>query len=177
MTTQDAKHRLSDWYRQWRWPLRKFLGRSSVPQADVEDVAQEVFLRLMRYERAQIVEHPQAYLFKIASNVAAEWAIRARQRQPHEPIWLATLTAIEQPEAEVVREAAQDQLERALEKLTPRQRQVLKLFFADGLAQAEIALQLGETRRSVRRQLAKSYEKLRAELDSNLLETLTHGRE
>lgn len=48
--------------------------------ADFDDVAQEVFLRLLRYDAAQIVEHPQAYLFKMASNVAAEWSIRSSNR-------------------------------------------------------------------------------------------------
>ena len=47
---------------------------------DVEDVGQEVFLRLMRYETAELIEHPQAYLYKVASNVATEWSMRARNR-------------------------------------------------------------------------------------------------
>jgi hypothetical protein len=32
----------------------------------------------MRYDRAELIERPQAYLYKMASNVAAEWAIRGR---------------------------------------------------------------------------------------------------
>jgi DNA-directed RNA polymerase specialized sigma24 family protein len=61
-----------DWFRQWRLPLRKFLlGRVGVPAADIDDVAQEVFLRLVRYERAELIEQPQAYLFRMATNVAA----------------------------------------------------------------------------------------------------------
>ncbi len=39
---------------------------------DLDDIAQEVFLRLLRYERTEQAEHPQAYLFTIASNVAAD---------------------------------------------------------------------------------------------------------
>ena len=53
----------------WRAPLRKFLmGHGAVSGADVNDVAQEVFLRLLRYDRAELIEYPQAYLFKMASN-------------------------------------------------------------------------------------------------------------
>ena len=79
MISIDAKRRLSDWFRQWRSPLRKFLrSRGAIRAADLDDVAQEVFLRLMRYERVELIENPQAYLYKMASNVAAEWAIRAR---------------------------------------------------------------------------------------------------
>ena|SRR2546427_7067363 len=61
----DPKRRLADWFRQWRSPLRKFLlRRGSVPASDLDDIAQEVFLRLMRYDRTELIEHPQAYLFQ-----------------------------------------------------------------------------------------------------------------
>ncbi len=52
------------------------MGHGAVSGADVNDVAQEVFLRLLRYDRAELIEYPQAYLFKMAANVANEWAIR-----------------------------------------------------------------------------------------------------
>src|SRR5689334_10397665 len=102
MTSADAKRRLSDWFRQWRLPLRRFLlGRAGVTAADVDDVAQEVFLRLMRYEKAELMDHPQAYLYKVASNVAAEWSIRARNRQHHDDKWLGSLVDREQPEMQM----------------------------------------------------------------------------
>src|SRR5687768_8854034 len=115
MTYRKTQRRLGDWFRQWRSPLRKFLlAKGAVRQADLDDVAQEVFLRLLRYERAELIEHPQAYLFKMASNVAAEWAIRARHRFPHEAKWLAELPAEEQPESAVARESVQGEIERAI---------------------------------------------------------------
>ena len=60
MSDQDSKSRLADWFRRWRVPLRKFLaGKGAIRVSDLDDVAQEVFLRLMRYERADLIEHPQ----------------------------------------------------------------------------------------------------------------------
>src|SRR5215471_1442992 len=92
MPDRDARARLTDWFRQWRSPLRKFLiGKGAVPTSDLDDVAQEVFLRLMRYDRSELIEHPQAYLYKMASNVAAERAIRGRYARSREPEWLAAL--------------------------------------------------------------------------------------
>jgi DNA-directed RNA polymerase specialized sigma24 family protein len=68
MVSAHAKRRLTDWFHQWRVPLRRFLvGRRGVPAADVDDVAQEVFLRLVRYEKTELVDHPQAYLYKVAA--------------------------------------------------------------------------------------------------------------
>jgi DNA-directed RNA polymerase specialized sigma24 family protein len=96
---QDATQtRLTDWFGQWRSPLRNFLlVRGAVRTADVDDVAQEVFLRLMRYKRTELIEHPQAYLLKMAANVTAERSIRARNRQPHDAKWLGGLIAEVQP--------------------------------------------------------------------------------
>jgi RNA polymerase sigma factor (sigma-70 family) len=177
MTSADTKRRLTNWFHQWRTPLRRFLlGRAGVTVADVEDVAQEVFLRLMRYDKGELVEHPQAYLYKVAANVATEWSIRARNRQPHEEKWLSGLIDREQPEDQLERVQSEREIERALNTLTPYQRQVLKLYFVDGKAYAEIATELGESLRSITRQFRKSYHKLRHELDPESL-GVTHGRE
>jgi RNA polymerase sigma factor (sigma-70 family) len=178
MSDRDAKGSLAEWFRQWRVPLRKFLtGNGAIPAADLEDVAQEVFLRLMRYDRTELIEHPQAYLYKMASNVAAEWAIRWRYSRPHDPRWLSGLLASDQPEQNCARREAEHEILRAINLLSPRERAVLKLQFAEGLCHAEIAERLGATQRSVKRMLSKSYEKLRHELDQELLGVVTDGRE
>jgi len=178
MISVDAKRRLTDWFHQWRTPLRRFLAaRAGVRAADVEDVAQEVFLRLMRYEKGELVDHPQAYLYKVAANVATEWSIRARNRLPHDQKWLAYLIDREQPESQLVRSQSEDEIERALNTLTPYQREVLKLYFVEQKSYAEIAVQLGESVRSVTRQFRKSYDKLRRELDPESLGAMTHGRD
>jgi len=173
----EAKRRISDWFRQWRSPLRRFLGRTGVAPADIDDVAQEVFLRLMRYDRTELVEHPQAYVFKVASNVAVEWSLRARHRLPHRQQWLAQLTSDDQPDSAVLLEESHAQIKRALATLTPYQREILKLFYTENLQYAQIAERLGESLRSVRRQFEKSYDRLRQELDPELLGEITNGRE
>jgi RNA polymerase sigma factor (sigma-70 family) len=178
MSHADSKNRLADWFRQWRVPLRKFLvGRGAIPASELEDVAQEVFLRLMRYERTELIEHPQAYLYKMASNVAAEWAIRGRYVRPHESKWLAGLSTENRPEDEANQGEIQDEVKRALLTLTPRQREVLRLQFFEGLSRMQIAERIGTSERSVKRTLIKSYQTLRVKLDAELLKGITDGRE
>jgi RNA polymerase sigma factor (sigma-70 family) len=178
MTDRDTKGRLTDWFRQWQIPLRKFLkSKGAVPAADLEDVAQEVFLRLMRYDRTELVEHPRAYLYKMASNVAAEWAIRSRHSRPHDSQWLAGLMAANEPQRSFEHDEAEREVRRAIEALGPKQARMLKLHFFEGLGHAEIAVRVGATQRSVKRMLIKSYGKLRHELDPGLLGEITHGRE
>src|SRR5579863_7797299 len=160
MNDSNAQRRLTHWFLQWRLPLRKFLiGRGTVPASDLDDVAQEVFLRLMRYERTELVEHPQAYLYKMASNVSAEWALSARRRRPHDPQWLNELEAGERAEDAAGERALQSEVERALMTLTAQQRSVMRAQFFDGLNRAQIADRLGMSERAVKRVLMKSYGK------------------
>lgn len=175
---RNTKSSVSDWFLQWQAPLRRFLrGRAAVPSADIEDVAQEVFLRLLRYDRADLVEHPQAYLYKMASNVAAEWAIRSRNKNPHDSRWLSGLATAEDPQRHLARDAAESEVRRAIVALGPKQCEMLKLYVFGGLGHAQIAQQLGVTKRSVKRILIKSYARLRQDLDPRLLGELTDGRE
>jgi RNA polymerase sigma factor (sigma-70 family) len=178
MTDRDPKRRLADWFRQWRVPLRKFLiGRGTVRASDLDDVAQEVFLRLIRYERAELIEHPQAYLYKMAANVAAEWAIRGRYVRVREPLQLAGPPEEERAEDRASHIELQNDIAQALLTLTPQQREVIKLQFFEGLSRTEIAERLTMTERSVKRILMKSYEKLRQQLNPELLRGITDGRE
>lgn len=178
MTDLTPQNRLAEWFRRWRSPLRQFLaGRGVVRVADLDDVAQEVFLRLLRYESAEVVQHPQAYLFKIASNVSAEWAIRARHRLEHEPRWLNALVADDELQDTFDSQVVQREIRRAIDTLSPRERQIIKLHFEESLTQPQIALRLGLSLRVVRRDSEKSYEKLRRELKVPLTGALTHGRD
>jgi DNA-directed RNA polymerase specialized sigma24 family protein len=93
--------RLVEWFGQWRKPIRGWLRtRASVPPGDIDDLAQEVFLRLLRYSDEVTVENPQGYLFRIAANVANEWRERSRVRKPHDDSWLEELRveSTEEPE-------------------------------------------------------------------------------
>lgn len=172
----DNQRKVISWFRQWGADLRKFLIVRGVAQwNDIDDIAQEVFLRLLRYDRAELIEHPKAYLFRMASNLATEWAIRARSRHPHEAKWLAGLTAEDTPHQAAAQESAQEEVERAINALPPRQRQVLKLHINENLGVAEIAARMGCTGRIVKRDLAKSYARLRGELNVDLIGALSHG--
>lgn len=163
-----SQDRLTDWFRQWRNPLRRFLSlRRSNSSADLDDIAQEVFLRMLRYDRSELVANPQAYLFKIAANVSAEWSTRANRRQPHSEEWLAALVDDGDPQSDCEREAQEHDLKRAIEALPPRAREILRLHYGEGLTHEIIAKRLGVTRRIVKRDLISAYADLRDSLASD----------
>lgn len=161
--------KLGNWFREWRLPLRRFLARQRAGcAADIDDIAQEVFLRLLRYDRSELIDYPQAYLFKIASNVSAEWAMRSSRRMPHHSEWLTELVDTLSPEVELEREMLDEQLYAAVNELPPRAREILRLHFAEGLPHEEIAHKLGVTRKIVKRDIARAYASLRTSLDQDL---------
>ena len=160
--------RLTQWFQQFRAPLKQFLAvRRGLVEADVDDVAQEVFLRLLRYDRAELVSDPRGYLFKVAANVASEWSMRARSRLPHQPGWLDDLPGETDLPAELESAERNSELRSALRALRPRMREILRLHFEDGLTHEAIAARLGVTRRVVKRDIADAYAALRIGLSRN----------
>lgn len=163
-------NQVSEWSRLWWKPVRKHLNRVGIPASDVEDLAQEVFLRLIRYPSDSVIENPPAYLFRIASNVANEWRRRCRVSKPHDDSWLETLL-IEpegQPENSFERRQWNEHVNELMNALPPRQREVLMLHVYDELTYKQIAERLGMTNRLVLRDLTRAYSYLRNNLRDEL---------
>lgn len=161
---------LSEWFREWHAPLRRFLARRrSGSAAEIDDIAQEVFLRLLRYDRSDLVESPQAYLYQIAKNVSAEWSARASMRLPHNSEWLIDLADTIDHGEQIDHEAKSRELERAIGTLPPRSREILRLHFGEGLNREQIAKHMSITKKIVKRDLARAYATLRLSLDADLL--------
>jgi RNA polymerase sigma-70 factor (ECF subfamily) len=157
--------RLSQWFREFQEPMRRFMGgRRGVPAADLDDLAQEVFLRMLRYDREDVVTDPRGYLFKIAANVASEWFMRARQRLPHESGWLDDLVDDTDLVGTLERAERDSTLRAALERLPQRMREVLRLHFGEGLKHEAIADRLAVSRRVVKRDIIEAFVKLRSAL-------------
>ena len=165
--SDPRNHRLVGWFKRWRKPIRQWLShRSSVPTADLDDLAQEVFLRLLRYSDDVAIDNPQGYLFRIAANVANEWQERARHRKPHDDSWLEDLQVEfnDEPENTIAREVANKHMQEAVNKLPRRQREVLLLHVNEGLTYKQIAERQGLTYRVILRDLTRAYSQLRMQL-------------
>jgi RNA polymerase sigma factor (sigma-70 family) len=158
--------RIGGWFQRWQKPIRRFLRarRGRVSDHDLDDIAQEVFLRLLRYDNAELVANPQGYLFTIAANVATEWSERACHRSPHSSDWLEELVFDDPAEAAAAREWTERRLLLVLSNLPARAQEILRLHFDEELTHAQIAARLGISRRIVKRDLIASYLRLRTEL-------------
>jgi RNA polymerase sigma-70 factor (ECF subfamily) len=154
---------LLSWRRRWNRNLMRFLG-SRARQLDIEDLAQETYLRLLRARDLEEVRNPEAYLISVASHVLAEWKQR---HQPFETAMLDESIAAERmdPEAEADARISQRRIDAALADVSPMMRAVLLLRLRDDRSCKDIATDLGLTERQVKRQLAHGYEVLRRALD------------
>ena len=166
--SDDVNNRFADWFKEWRKPVRHWLSRrASVPAAELDDLAQEVFLRLLRYSEKTAVENPLGYLLRIAGNVASEWRERARVAKPHDQEWLDDLLIEpdKEPENSVCQARTDESVQAAVDKLPFRQKQVLLLRVNEGLTYKEIAERLQLSPRVVLRDLSRAYSQLRMRLD------------
>jgi RNA polymerase sigma factor (sigma-70 family) len=158
---------LKEWRRTWNRSLLRFLGRRVRASVDIEDLAQETYLRLLRARDLGEVQNPQAYLLKVASHVVLEW----RERQPPldriEIMEADTQLADEaSPELEVEATLSQVRLERTLASLSPVMRAVLLLRLRDEKSCQQIAQELDITPRQVKRYLARGYALLHETLEN-----------
>src|SRR5262249_19683124 len=96
-----ARVSIQEIIRRHHGALIKFLRRRLSIADDAEDVAQETYIRMMRYEGSTELNSPTAMLFRIAVNVANDHgrAAVARHRKRHTEIDSVELTS-EMPSAE-----------------------------------------------------------------------------
>jgi RNA polymerase sigma-19 factor, ECF subfamily len=134
---------------------------------DAQDIAQEAYLRLLRFERVDLIRDPQGYLFRVAANLAREHQLR----QAKEPLDIRAATDLllleagcDRLEDSVDREARLAQLYRVIAGLDPRHRAVLLLHRRDGMTYEEIATELGISFHTVKKYLSIALAACRAAL-------------
>src|SRR5687768_12253075 len=98
--------------------LRRFLAARVRNAVDAADLVQEVFLRLLRVERHDLIRNPESYLLTIASHVIHQHALnRATALQPvdmTDELNEARLTVDSDPAEQLHLERQLEALDRAL---------------------------------------------------------------
>lgn len=146
-------------YRETARPFWGYLRRICGDRALADDLAQEAFLRFCRARVPASRSEWKAYLFRIGSNLAADWWRRSGSRgvsgTEHESI--RHPSEDRDAEAEAIRRR---ELDRAFSFLKPRERALLWLAHVEGFDHREIAKALALSRASVRVLLFRARRKL-----------------
>jgi len=140
--------------------LRRFLSVRLRNVQDVPELAQEVFLRLLRVERHEAIRNPEAYLFTVASHVIHQYALRRTASPAFVDITEAaselTIPEGEDPVTKADNAQRIEHLESFLSKLPPRIGAALILHRVSGFTVQEVADKLGVRRETAKRYLARA---------------------
>ena len=139
-----------------RADLLAFFRRRVLGKADAPDLAQEVYVRMLRISELEAIRNPVLYLYTVANNLVKEHAVLKRRQggvldideaPPHEQLetW---------PEFEGELDAVQraERLRMVLKQLRPKCRAAVVLRFTHELSYPEIGTRLG-----VSPQMARKY--------------------
>jgi RNA polymerase sigma-70 factor (ECF subfamily) len=147
----------------------RVLGFLGVVRQDREDVAQEVFIRVLRYLEGFRRGQPfSAWIYRVTVNAAHDWAGRRGRVARAESPWDAGLEQVVDPAVDPAAAARAHELGRllrqAMAELSPRERAVFTLRELEGLETAEVARVLGITQVTVRRHHGRAVRRLRSAL-------------
>src|ERR1700742_1518763 len=112
---------LLEWRQRWNRNLFQFLRRRVRSSVDVQDLAQETYLRLLRADLTA-VHNPLAYLLQVASHVAMEWCDRQPRSDSMVVLEDDMLVDGQLPELELDARLSQQRLEESLASLSPMAR-------------------------------------------------------
>jgi RNA polymerase sigma-70 factor, ECF subfamily len=132
-------------------PLHAYLTATLHNRSLADDLVQEAFLRFLQADLPGSMEedHRKNYLFRIATNLMRDH-FRAINRKRPDP----------SPSSERLDErvARKNDMHRIMEKLQPRQRELLWLAYVEQFSHQEIAKMIGAKSQSIRSMLARARE-------------------
>lgn len=147
---------LAEIYQTTYRALVRFLYRKVWDAERAEDLAQEAFARAVVHKP----ENARGWLFIVAANMARDEARRAARERRHLTLLTAEARA-DVPATDALFQAEQErsQLRAALDRLTPRDREVL-LLWDSGLSYSEIAAHTGLAQGAIGTTLARARRRL-----------------
>ena len=158
---------ISELFHRYHATLKRFLMRSLKSREDVEDVTQEVYLRLVKHGRPETIESPQAFLFKTAANLLKDRSRRQQVRLVDRHVSIsdfevASLAAT--PEQILQSKQGLDILIQVLDSVKPKCRRAFVLHRFKGLNYNEIAREMGISSSMVKHHICHVLADCRAEL-------------
>ena len=118
--------------------------RLGTPASEAEDVAHDVFVVVYRKLDTFEGDRLTSWLYRITAHVVSDRHRRRRVARAFESlrVWIGSTTP-ETPERAAERSSASRAVERVLERMSPKKREVFALFELEGLSGDEIAERVG----------------------------------
>ncbi|HZG34200.1 MAG TPA: RNA polymerase sigma factor [Sphingopyxis sp.] len=139
--------------------LIQFLRRRLRCPDDAQDVAQEAYMRMMRYEGARDIRSPSSMLFRIATNVANDLERAEHARHISSQCTLDDVELVSDrpsPERELVARQDLALLYEAIAELPPKCQQVFLLSRVKHMTYPEIARHCGISVKMVEKHISRA---------------------
>ncbi len=138
--------------------MKTFLSRKFGCPVLAEEVAQETWLKVRRLSPPLVVDHPRAYLFKMAANLAVDHLRSEKTRARHissESIPEDAPNNTPLPDTALDYQQRLSILRKAVDELPPRCREAFMLHKFEDLSHAEIANRMGISRNMVEKHIIR----------------------
>lgn len=149
--------------------LRRFLLLRVRNSADVPDILQEVYLRMLRVPNVESIRSPEAYLFTVAQHVVQQHSLRQSAAPPSVELSEMLNSARAVPDVDPVldldAQQCLEQLQAELDRLSPKLRATFLLHRRDGLSLEQISERLGTSLPMVKKNLMQALVQLRQRLE------------
>jgi RNA polymerase sigma-70 factor (ECF subfamily) len=140
--------------------LQAFLARRVRRQPDAADLAQEVYLRMLRVPDIEAIRNPQSYLFTVASNLIKEHSRRGYHERGsldvQDPQVEEQLAALPSFGGDLDQEHRAEGLREAIDQLSSKCRAAVVLQYWHHQSYQEIAQQLGISTHMVKKYLSQA---------------------
>ena len=157
---QASKNLMEKLFTEHYASLLGFFGRRVRARSEAADLAQEVYLRMLRVSDAEAIRNPEGYLFTVANNLAKEHAVLERRRASaidiDEAKVDASLQTLPAYEKELDGLQRTSRLRVVLAQLSPKCRAAVVLQYGQGLTYQEIAVRLNVSPNMVKKYLAQA---------------------
>lgn len=155
-----AKSLVERLFAEHRKALEAFFYRRIRTKSEAPDLAQEVYLRMLRVSDADAIRNPELYLYTVANNLVKEHAVLDRRQASGVDVDDTTVQEqlAELPAFDTDLDANQRvaRLRIVLAQLRPRYRAAVVLHYRHGLSYAEVGERLGVSANMVKKYLAQS---------------------
>jgi RNA polymerase sigma factor (sigma-70 family) len=140
--------------------LQAFLFRRVRKHPDAAELAQEVYVRMLRVPEMESVRNPEAYLYTVASNLAKEHARHQRRDgdvvDVDDPLVQEQLAELPSYAGQLDAQERIKRLREVLHQLSPKCQAAVVLQYWHGLSYDEIGQRLGVSTNMVKKYLSQA---------------------
>jgi RNA polymerase sigma-70 factor (ECF subfamily) len=162
---------LEDFARRYYAPLVSFFRKRTHNAPEVQDLVQQVFLRLAQYRELAHIQNPDGFIFQTAANILKDHYrqnVVRRQNADHSAVSAGAGGSDLSPERVLAGKETLAHLVNALRQLPDRTRDVFVLRCFEGLKNAEIAQLHRISVRAVEKHMVKALTHIGRAIDADV---------